>query len=84
MKWSLTEEAVQRIRPLPGLLPRSGLTLGPDGRATGILVAAAEPAGTFDRAAVAALQAARYEPLPKSVPQVTRPAKQRVTFKLSN
>ncbi|MFO0452893.1 MAG: hypothetical protein ACK52I_30250, partial [Pseudomonadota bacterium] len=32
-KWSLTEEAVQRIRPLPGLLPRSGLTLSPDGRA---------------------------------------------------
>lgn len=31
-KYSLTEEAVTRIRPLPGLLPRSGLTLSADGR----------------------------------------------------
>jgi Tol biopolymer transport system component len=31
-RYSLTEERVQRIRPLPGLLPRSGLTLSGDGR----------------------------------------------------
>jgi Tol biopolymer transport system component len=31
-KYSFTDEAVSRIRPLPGLLPRSGLTLTPDGR----------------------------------------------------
>lgn len=31
-KYSLTDEAVVRIRPLPGLLPRSGLTLSADGR----------------------------------------------------
>ncbi len=58
--------------------------VGPDGRPSAIRVVDADPAGAFDRAAVAALQAARYEPLPKSAPQVARPAKQRVTFKLSN
>jgi dipeptidyl aminopeptidase/acylaminoacyl peptidase len=31
-KYSLTDEAVTRIRPLPGLLARSGLTLSADGR----------------------------------------------------
>lgn len=36
-RYSLTDEQVQRIRPLPGLLPRSGLTLSGDGRA--VLVA---------------------------------------------
>lgn len=36
-KYSLTDEAVSRIRPLPNLLPRSGLTLSADGRS--VLVA---------------------------------------------
>jgi Tol biopolymer transport system component len=36
-KYSLLSESVERIRPLPGLLPRSGLTLTADGR--GVLVA---------------------------------------------
>lgn len=36
-RWSVQDEAVQRIRPLPGLHPRSGLTLTADGR--GVIVA---------------------------------------------
>jgi Tol biopolymer transport system component len=32
-RYSLTEETAERLRPLPNLLPRSGMTLAADGRA---------------------------------------------------
>ncbi len=58
--------------------------VGPDGRPGSIEVVDAQPRGVFDRAAVSAIQAARYQALPRNVPQVARSAKQRVTFKLAH
>jgi TonB family protein len=41
------------------------------------------PHKVFDRAAMDAIAAARYEPMPQDQPQVTRDAKLRLTFKLN-
>ncbi len=58
-------------------------TVGPDGHPGNIKVQDAMPRGVFEHAAEAAVLAARYQPLPKNVAQVSRPARQRVTFKLT-
>lgn len=57
-------------------------TVKPDGRTSGIRVTGASPHDVFDHAAMDAVAAARYEPIPKDQPQVTRDAKLRLTFKL--
>jgi TonB family protein len=57
-------------------------SVGPDGRVGNIHVAAASPPGLFDHAAVDAMNAARYEAIPRDQPQVARDAKLRLKFKL--
>jgi protein TonB len=58
-------------------------TVGPNGRTGNIQVTESSPRKVFDRAAMDAIGAARYEPIPKDQPQVTRDAKLRLTFKLN-
>jgi len=57
--------------------------VGPNGRTGNIQVTDSSPRKVFDRAAMDAIGAARYEPIPKEQPQVTRTAKLRLTFKLT-
>ncbi len=57
-------------------------TVGPDGRVSNMHVADASPPGLFDRAALEAMQSARYEAVPRDQPQVNRDAKLRLKFKL--
>jgi protein TonB len=58
-------------------------TVGPNGRTGSIQVTDSSPHKVFDRAAMDAIAAARYEPMPQDQPQVTRDAKLRLTFKLN-
>ena len=58
-------------------------TVGPNGRTGNVQVTDSSPRKVFDRAAMDAIGAARYEPIPKDQPQVTRDAKLRLTFKLN-
>jgi periplasmic protein TonB len=58
-------------------------TVGPNGRTGNIQVIDSSPRKVFDRAATDAIAAARYEPVSKDQPQVTRDAKLRLTFKLN-
>jgi protein TonB len=58
-------------------------TVGPNGRTGNIQVADSSPRKVFDRAAMDAIAAARYEPMAKDQPQTTRDAKLRLTFKLN-
>jgi len=57
-------------------------TVGPDGRVGNLRVAEASPPGIFDQAAMTAMNDARYEPIPKSQPQVTRDARLRLKFQM--
>ena len=54
-----------------------------DGKPTNVHVTNAAPAGVFDKAAVFAMQRARYEPLSKTDPSLSRQASVRVSFRLS-
>jgi protein TonB len=58
-------------------------TVGPNGRTGNIQVTDSSPRKVFDRAAMDAVAAARYEPTPKDQPQSTRDSKLRLTFKLN-
>jgi len=53
-----------------------------NGRTGNIQVTDSSPRKVFDRAAMDAISAARYEPIPKDQAQVTRATKLRLTFKL--
>ena len=53
------------------------------GKPINIRATGASPAGVFDKAAVAALQRARYRPLSTTDESVTRQANLRVSFRLS-
>jgi protein TonB len=57
--------------------------VGPNGRTGNIQVTDSSPRKVFDRAAMDAIAAARYEPIPSDQPQATRDAKLRLTFKLN-
>jgi periplasmic protein TonB len=58
-------------------------TVGPNGRTSDIHVTDSLPHKVFDHAAMEAIAAARYEPLAKNQPQVTRETKLRLTFRLA-
>lgn len=57
-------------------------TVAPDGRVGNLRVADASPKGLFEQAAMSAMGAARYEPVPKNQPQVPRDAKLRLKFQM--
>jgi protein TonB len=57
-------------------------TVAPDGRVGNLRVADASPKGLFEQAAMSAMGAARYEPVPKNQPQVNRDAKVRLKFQM--
>jgi periplasmic protein TonB len=58
-------------------------TVGPNGRTSDIHVNDSLPHKVFDHAAMEAIAVARYEPLAKNQPQVTRETKLRLTFRLA-
>ena len=57
-------------------------TVKPDGHTSNVKIVEGSARGIFDSAAREALYAARYEPIPKDLPQVARAAKAHLVFKL--
>ena len=60
-----------------------GFTVTADGRVTNSRVLAANPTGFFEDAALSAVQAARYQPLSRNDPSVSRQVKVKLAFRLT-
>jgi protein TonB len=90
-----TDQPLKLLRPIAPQYPMDAATHGtegwvelsftvaPNGRTGNIQVTDSSPRKVFDRAAMDAVAAARYEPAPKDQPQAARDTKLRLTFKLN-
>ena len=89
-----TEGTLTRTRYVPPLYPDSArnrniggwvdltFLVGPDGAVSDVAVVAAQPPGTFEQAAIAAVRRWRYQPVARDGRTVSQRARVRVRFKV--
>lgn len=89
-----TEGTLTRTRYVPPLYPDSArnrniggwvdltFLVGPDGAVSDVAVVAAQPPGTFEQAAIAAVRRWRYQPLVRDGHAASQQARVRVRFKV--
>jgi protein TonB len=89
-----TEGTLTRTRYVPPLYPDSArnrniggwvdltFLVGPDGVVSDVAVVAAQPPGTFEQAAIAAVRRWRYQPLVRDGHAASQQARVRVRFKV--